>query len=340
MSFKKKYKIFIYLSLLCMPLCFLISNYLFYLVFLLDNFFSKRSSEFNSGDAYPYIIILFLCIVFLYGYLSSKVIDKLTDDINNIRGVIDNIYSYSELPVKLPIKGKDDEISKLSLAINKLLDRLIYNQLKINQQEKMRKEYMNQLSHDIRTPLSVIKSQLYYIENEKNLPQAIQKINYNIEYLTKLIDHMYDETFLKQENVDIPLIEENIQGIILETLKKWNYIFQKENITIYNNINQTIVWKIDKLWFERILDNIFQNIINHASDSDKIILNYSPANEEISECISIIDFGSGFDFEKEVKKNKNTGLYIIKNVSEKIGITVKYNSSNKGTQIQMYKKLI
>lgn len=304
----------------------------------MSNFFSKEYSRFNSGDAYPYIIILFLCIVFLYGYLSSKVIDKLTDDINNIRDVIDNIYSNSKIPpVKLPVKG-EDEISKLSLAINRLLDRLIYNQLKIAQQEKLRKEYMNQLSHDIRTPLSVIKTQLYYIENERNLTQAIQKINYNINYLTKLIDHMYDETFIKQEDVDIPLIEENIQEIILESLNKWNYLFKKENITIFNNINHLIVWKIDKLWFERILDNIFQNIINHASDSDKIIINYVPSNGEVHECISIIDFGSGFDFEKEMRKNENTGLKIINNVSEKIGITVNYTSSNKGTHIQMFKK--
>ncbi|MFJ7889836.1 ATP-binding protein [Lysinibacillus xylanilyticus] len=339
MSFRKKYKLFLYLSLISMPFLFLISNYLFYLLFLISNFFSKGYSRFNSEDAYPYIIILFLCIVFLYGYLSSKVIDKLTDDINNIREVIDNIYSNSKIPVKLPVKG-EDEISKLSLAINRLLDRLIYNQLKIAQQEKLRKEYMNQLSHDIRTPLSVIKTQLYYIENEKNLPQAIQKINYNINYLTKLIDHMYDETFIKQEDVDIPLIEENIQEIILESLKKWNYLFKKENITIYNDINHLIVWKIDKLWFERILDNIFQNIINHASDSDKIIINYVPSNGEVHECISIIDFGSGFDFEQEMRKNENTGLKIINNVSEKIGITVKYTSSNKGTQIQMFRKLI
>ncbi|MFT9816825.1 ATP-binding protein [Lysinibacillus sp. NPDC056185] len=339
MSFRRKYKLFLYVSLISMPFLFLISNYLFYLFFLISNFFSKGYSIFNSGDAYPYIIILFLCIVFLYGYLSSKIIDKLTDDINNIRDVIDNIYSNSKIPVKLPVKG-EDEISKLSLAINRLLDRLIYNQLKIAQQEKLRKEYMNQLSHDIRTPLSVIKTQLYYIENEKNLPQAIQKINYNINYLTKLIDHMYDETFIKQEDVDIPLIEENIQEIILESLKKWNYLFKKENITIHNNIKHLIVWKIDKLWFERILDNIFQNIVNHASDSDKIIINYVPSNGEVHECISIIDFGSGFDFEQEMRKNENTGLKIINNVSEKIGITVNYTSSNKGTQIQMFRKLI
>lgn len=322
MTLKTKYIIFAIISTIFAPLFFILINNIAF--FIYKKIFSENVNNFEKKiiifDNY-FLLLLMIVVTILYG---ANFIKKISINIINIKNTVQTLTYKDNLPHHLKTNsGISSEFNALALSINNLIDRLRYKELTLKKYNSQQENYLKQLSHDINTPLTSLKLEIFQISkeysiNEKNVNDLYKKIDY-ISTLTsqikpEQINKINDFYVFKQKINIVPLVENTIQ--------KWQYLFSKKNIKININIlHNEVFWIGEELWFERLFDNIISNIYHHSKTPS--------VNIYLSQQIIIEEFGIGYNVNELTKKG--SGLSIISEISQLFSIKTDINSNSNGT---------
>ncbi|WP_331805023.1 HAMP domain-containing sensor histidine kinase [Virgibacillus dokdonensis] len=293
---------------------------------------SGTDTPFKSDENYIYIFSLFFILILLYVYFLSKTLKNISLEITNLSKLIRDIAEEQDISDFVSISSlKFDEIRYLSESINILIEKLQYNQKKYNESEEIRKKYLDQLSHDIKTPLSIININLYYIQTGKNINKAIEEITKNVNIISTLSDRIYHKNYLNSDSIIIKKEPVVLTDFLHQILQKWNNAFNHKQIQCNMNIDSSIIWVLDKIWFERLFDNILQNVLYHSKAS---AVEIKAMKEKKYERLIIVDNGIGFDYpEKDLSNGK--GLTIIKEIPSLLELGISINSDKFGTRITL-----
>ncbi|WP_289891024.1 sensor histidine kinase [Virgibacillus pantothenticus] len=296
------------------------------------NFMSGTDTPFKSDENYIYIFSLFFILILLYVYFLSKTLKNISVEITNLSKLIRDIADEQNIPDIVSISSlKFDEIRYLSESINILIERLQYNQKKYNESEEIRKKYLDQLSHDIKTPLSIININLYYIQTGKNINQAIEEITKNVNIISTLSDRIYHKNYLNSDSIIIKKEPVVLSDFVEQISQKWNNAFNHREIQCNMNIDLSIIWTLDKIWFERLFDNILQNVLYHSKAS---AVEIKTIKEKKYERLIIVDNGIGFHYPEQNFSN-GKGLTIIKEIPSLLELGISINSDKFGTKITL-----
>lgn len=261
----------------------------------------------------------------------------------------------------------------ISLYIGKLIS------LRIKERkEKERLEAINQLklrlftdvSHDFRTPLTLILGPLEKMLQEKETDQNTRKqheIMYrNARMLLQLVNQILDFRKSESKSFTLQASQSNIIPFVENIKKSFDGLAEKKNINYQLNTNNDHidVW-FDKIKLKKILFNLLSNAFKFTKDNNKIIINISTTRKKQKSKpgdsnkvdylkIDVINFGTVipknqlkfvFDRFYQIDQNKNTmgsgiGLALTKRLIKlhKGRITVK-SSQNKGTRFSLYLRL-
>lgn len=282
------------------------------------------------------IISLLIAAVlsFLLAKLFTKPILKITETAKEI--------AKGDFNASVHLDSKD-EIGMLGKTINALAEQL-------GQIEKFRKEFIANISHELKTPLSLIRAYAEliidmpdYDPNERNnnlkiIVEETDKLNKmvnDILYLSEM-----ESGYLKLKLTNIPLIE-----IVQDVIKKLSFLAKKRNIELilrYDNKNTLIYADEDKI--ERVFFNIINNALIHSFENGQVVV--SVYNHKNTVHIEIRDYGEGipeedlpyiwdrfYKVDKSRKRNSDSGtglgMAIVKNILEshhfKYGIKSKLN---------------
>lgn len=235
---------------------------------------------------------------------------------------IRNLASDEKVPNKLDVKN-DDEIGELVRAVNLLIERTTYRELELKQQEEIKKELLNKLRHDINTPLTAVRLQLFYLEGQYNDQAPILESLYQqIQYIAELTNEFNLQSTDTLESSYVLNHEVNIHDLLEDMVKKWDYLYSIHDIElIYNPINKDLIWTSNDLWIQRLFDNIFQNTLKH-SKAKKLEITIE------NKVVSIKDNGIGFDMNR---KSAGLGLKIIQDISRMLNVKYTLQSSKDGT---------
>jgi len=321
MKLKKKYQLLLLSVIFSVPLSIVVINVI---VTVIYNYFSNDTeTQFFESKAYPIMLGLFIVSFFTLAILFSKSINSLIKRINELKQTIMELASNDKKRLQKISYSRNDELGDLTNAVNLLIDRTISKEIEIMQQEQMKLELLTQLRHDINTPLTAMRLQLYTIENDFSQHQDIfNSLNEQINYISKLSNEYdferlsrVDNSYIIMEKVDVPKL---INTIIL----KWNFLYKVNQISIVLNDSSTkFHWKSNEIWLHRLFDNIFQNILRHAAcDTLEITLQKN--------LIIFKDNGVGFNVEE-----KGTGLRIIEDICRMLELQSTIQSNEKGTQV-------
>lgn len=259
-----------------------------------------------------------------YRIKLKKPLEILKNGISNITaGNLDFSINYS----------CNDELGLLCGAVEKMVQELIDDKKRIWLLLDDRRTINASISHDLGTPITVIKGYLEFLK--KNISE--QNISYNL--LIETLDNMNQATSRMEgyiesvrniqriDDIEIVLKEENLTDIFMELqsdLKKLAEKYNKELI-ITNHLDKVVC--IDKIQFFRIIENIVINSLGYAERL--VIVETSQVNNYLRICVK--DDGFGFspeDIENATKlfytknrnkKNMGLGLYISKLLCEKQG---------------------
>ena len=189
-------------------------------------------------------------------------------------------------------------VTELQLTQNKLVDtqdELAKTLEKEKELSTMKSHFISLMSHEFRTPLTVIQTcaylldTYYEIQNREQFEKNIQKIISAIDVMTKLLDNILFLDEVKVHTLALVRTEVNqfINSIKDETVLRFD---ARQKITIKSNKKEVIILTDEKL-LKLIVSNLLSNAIKYSPDDSDIIIEFEDMENEY--CITVQDFGPG-----------------------------------------------
>ena len=261
--------------------------------------------------------------------------------------------------------GKDERIKELEEKLNQtenklnelnrnLEQRVIERTVEINRLLRNKSKFIDNLSHDLSTPITPLISLLPIIKEEITKPKTKELVDIcirNVEYIKRVINNSRELADITA--TDFILKKENLYEIINELKKKYDVVFKSYNTKVQNNIQQDLIVKTDKNRLLQLFDHVTSNAINSMPEGGTLTFETKNVKKdsEVFIQVSIKDTGVGLTREQtdrlfdEFYKTDDTrhkldstglGLSICKQIVEKHGGKIWADSHGKGTGTTIY----
>ncbi len=221
-------------------------------------------------------------------------------------------------------------------SMNQELERKVEERtVEINKLLKQKDEFINQLGHDLKNPLTPITNLLPLIKNQVSDNQTQDQINIvmrNVDFMKNLVIKTIELAKLSSPNTEFILSNTNLADEVNGAIEKNKTILQDYNIEIIKNLNEKIIVSADKLRLGELFDNIITNAVKYSPNGGIITFDAWDAGKFIK--ISVKDLGIGLNEEQKnhifdefykVDKSRHDfessglGLTICKRIVEKHG---------------------
>lgn len=291
-------------------------------------------------------VVILLIIYIRYNYKKEK----------DIKDIIKCIEQINKKNYEIQIDSiSEDELSILKNEIYKTTIMLKEAAENSSKDKLNLKKSLEDISHQLKTPLTSILVMLDNIIEDSNMEEKIRNdfivdikrnvlnINFLVQSLLKLSKFDANTVhFVKQEN--------DLKTIVEESIKNVSTLCDLRNINIKLNIKENSKIICDDKWQIEALTNIIKNAIEHSKNNSNIIINIK--NNNVYSTIEVIDFGEGIA-KKDIKhiferfyrcKNTKTdsigiGLALAKTIIEEDKGTISVESNKLETKfiIKYYK---
>lgn len=274
------------------------------------------------------IITLFIVISYLFFRSIRKRLLHLQKAMNNRNG--------DGLPIPIAI-SRTDEIGQLENAFNHMVTELNESKLREQEEERIRQELIANLSHDLRTPLTKIQSNAYSL-TKLSLPveseQAVHSLQRSVEQIDTLIENLMSYTLLMSHKYRLEMKDVMMIRFLREHLATWYATFEKADFEIDVSLDgmPEFVWKADPIWLGRIMDNLFQNVLRHASSGRYIGLKVE--SKHGYDAIIIVDHGGGMDSPSN-ESGAGIGLSIVDMMVNGMNLVWSMQSDEQGLTVEI-----
>lgn len=276
------------------------------------------------------VIILLLVILCYQQFVFTKGIqEKLKTITGNLTDILDN-NSDEQVMVFTDNKA----LMNLCGQINRLLSDWQKTKVVFKRQEISSKKMLANISHDIKTPLTVILGYLEIMRLNNMEDETLQKVETKAKQVMELINQFFTLAKLEAGDMNIEIAKINISALCRENVLDFYEILHRKEFTVDISIpEQDFFVQGDKDAIHRILFNLLSNAIRYGSDGKYIGIFVREQDNNI--CIDIMDKGKGIEkefaasvFERlytmEDSRNRNIqgnglGLTIAKNLAKQLG---------------------
>ncbi|MBP9479546.1 MAG: HAMP domain-containing histidine kinase [Sebaldella sp.] len=213
------------------------------------------------SDYFIYLLIIGLILIVILSMIFTKII---TSPILKIKSITNKIIKLN-FEEKINIKNKD-EIGELADDINILSNTLGATLSKLEEDKKNIKEYMGNLSHEFKTPLTIISGYTDLLKEEKD-DKYLNIISEETDKLTLLVNETIKAISLDTKVVDLNLEVFDLKELALKVIEKLK-INIPENIELEINLEKSLV-RADKNKIEQVMYNFMSNAIRHTKSKVK-----------------------------------------------------------------------
>jgi signal transduction histidine kinase len=200
----------------------------------------------------------------------------------------------------------------------------------------IQKEFSENASHEMQTPLAIIKSKLELLIQPENFTsdqgRLIQDISETVNRLSRinqallLITKIENKQYPAKENIDIG-------KIINKHIHNFEELIAEKNIDSKINLPTSLLININPLLADLLFANLISNAIKHNIKNGKIII-YQTGHSIIFENTGIaLNFNPDYIFDRFRKKRQNPesiglGLSIVRKIVESSSIQIEYAFGN------------
>jgi signal transduction histidine kinase len=240
--------------------------------------------------------------------LQKTILSRISNLSRNIRDI--GVSGDSSARV---IVSDNDELSLLAQDTNVMLEQLSASQEKLKEsQQKLEKAYgevirivqmkddfINQLGHDLKTPLTPLINLLPMVREKEQDPKSKERLDVviqSVHFMRDLVVKTIELAKLRSGKITFDIQDINLTSEVEDILTKNKILFESKNIIVENNIHGDIIVRADRLQLSEVLDNLLSNAVNFSSSQG--IITIDAKKEENMVTISVKDNGIGLSQEQ------------------------------------------
>lgn len=206
-----------------------------------------------------------------------------------------------EARINLPAQG---ELTTIAHSFNRMADRLLANIEELKNTEKLRRELIANVSHDLRTPLTVIHGYVETIQmkgdnlSESDKERYIHTIIQNTEKLKKLVAELFELSKLEANQIQPQLSPIKVETLLADTYAQYQLVAQEKQLSLEleqatDSLPEVVV---DVALLERVLQNLIDNAFKFTPQGGTVSLKAESQAEGV--LITVADTGVGIPEEE------------------------------------------
>lgn len=236
-------------------------------------------------------ISIFVAII---GYFISKItLEPLTRFLRNIKKIIDG-----QVYTRMEIKG-NNELSELGRAINTMTE-------KLEQIDTSRQEFVANVSHELKTPLSSIKVLSDTILLQEEMPtemyrEFLQDINSEIDRMSNIITDLLSLVKLdyREPQVNLNISDLDLNNLLSEIIKRLYPLAEQKNIDIVLENYKNVSIEADEMKISLAISNLVENAIKYTPEGGNVKVTIDSDHQ--NSFITVQDTGIGISEEEQGK---------------------------------------
>jgi len=297
-------------------------------------------------------------------YFYKRVYTPIFNNKNEVLGVLALVYDLSELyRSKEELEQLNQELDKRIRERTEQLEKeiqarkAIETELRITKEQisvtlhrekelsTLKSKLLDNISHEINTPLTIISSSAFLIENYlnykqyDNIPKYISQINDAVKSLNEIVEQASKASNIFLNDIPAQNSIRNLADFCEQMIDRISDESGNSRLFIKDFSSRIIILETDYDILEQILYQFLSNAIKFTSEGGKIILKLEEMKDNIQ--ISVIDNGIGISPEEQKHlfelfyrsesvigkyQGSGLGLSIAKSLAEKINAKIKFKS--------------
>lgn len=262
------------------------------------------------------LIIACISVFMLYRYISKPLI-QMTESAKQLA------------------KGKYDTnfVGKNYRETHELADTLNYAATELSRADHLQKELLANISHDLRTPLTMIKgySELMRDIPGENTPENMQVVIDETQRLSELVTDLLDLSMMQSQTTSLNKMPFNLTDAIRVSMTRYDALIRHRGYRIDFIADNDVYISADHKMILQVLYNLINNAINYTGEDHVVTVTQLVSNDRVR--ISISDTGEGIAPEdmpmiwdryykvdkvhKRAMVGTGLGLSIVKEILEK-----------------------
>ncbi len=311
-----------------------------------ESLFSSYIMKLGLGAA-----VLTMVFAIIMGLLSVWFLTK------NLRAIIFQVNRFREGDFESRItNAEQSDLSTLAITFNEMADTIVQNIEEIKSVDVLRRELVANVSHDLRTPLTVMQGYIETLQikkgslNDGQNNEYLDIIKKSIKQLTQLVSQLFEYSKLEAKQVKPQKEPFAITDLVYDIQSKYELIAKEKNINLTTEfIDKTPLVFADIGLVERAIQNLMDNALKFTPNKGKIKITINHDNENVT--VKIKDSGPGISKEdqkyiferfrqtegKHKKSGIGLGLAIVKKIMELHETNIKIISKpNEGSTFEFY----
>jgi signal transduction histidine kinase len=299
--------------------------------------FEQRTT--NALDGAGFVLVLSFLIVVS---IAIMITHNLTKPIHALKSSAEKVGEGIYQNVSVTTR---DEIGDLTGTFNAMSE-------KLKRLDEMRMEMMSEISHEMRTPLQVIKAATYSIAHQRDGAQLTEKQSQAIGMIHQATNRIssFVNSFLDIAKLEAGLMKFNLEptdvAIIVEPIiAEMQLIGQTRQIAVSAEFSAVPELQLDREKMSQVFTNLLSNALKYTPDNGKICIHVSASQDDAGQSwvrVDVQDSGVGIppdDLKKLFnkfyqaknkplvkEKGSGLGLALVKHVTEAHGGKVSVSS--------------
>ena len=194
--------------------------------------------------------------------LIKQMIDPL-EEVNRLIKEINGKLLYK----RVDIAGQSEEMNELICSFNEMMDRL-------NVAFTGQKQFVENVSHEIKTPLTIIKTNLESISYQKDISkeemkEAVSAAIGSIKFLNNLVDNLLLLSFLNDQKIKTEKI--NAIALVKSVVSDVDKLAVQRNIKIETKLGKDdVMVSGNEILLKRSISNIIENAVKYSKEGSRV----------------------------------------------------------------------
>lgn len=150
--------------------------------------------------------------------------------------------------------------------------------------ESRRKDFVATISHELKTPITIISGQLegmiYNIGKYKDRDNYLKKSYESTQELKELVNEMMEISKCEILEKDLYLKKINLSKLLYKLVNRQAFLIEEKNIKTELNIDDDIFIECDEERMTKAINNIINNAIKYSPNNEKLIINLYTRNNK------------------------------------------------------------